>query len=94
MDLHYIRHVTELGDTKDTLASEDVYSENRLKLVKQGARNNGNMFERLTQHKFLKPIDMSLVLTDDVDMNIILALVRRFTARTRACRPHRDLTRS
>lgn len=63
---HYIKKVTELGDNMDVVAGEDILTRTFHKLVSQGTKIDSSFYERLVQHKLLKPIDRSLVAADGV----------------------------
>lgn len=63
---HYIKKVTELGDSMEVVAGEDILTRTFHKLVSSGTKIDGTFYERLVQHKLLKPIDRSLVAADGV----------------------------
>jgi HD-GYP domain-containing protein (c-di-GMP phosphodiesterase class II) len=52
-DIHYLRAVTELGDTRKIVANCDIYSQNGIKLVAAGVRITSDLYERLVKHKLL-----------------------------------------
>ncbi|WP_342116558.1 HD-GYP domain-containing protein [Pseudoduganella sp. OTU4001] len=60
---HFVRSVTEMGDTRDVIASEDIYASNGTKLLAKGARIDSKQFEKLTRYKLSAPLDQ--VLTSD-----------------------------
>jgi HD-GYP domain-containing protein (c-di-GMP phosphodiesterase class II) len=64
---HYIRSVTEVGDTQEIVAHEDIYASNGMKLIAKGAPINSRQFERLTQHKLSTPLDRMLTASKPVD---------------------------
>lgn len=64
---HYIRSVTEVGDTQEIVAHEDIYASNGMKLIAKGAPINSRQFERLTQHKLSAPLDRMLTASQPVD---------------------------
>lgn len=66
-DEHYLRAVTELGDTHKIVANQDIYSKSGLKLVASGVAISSNLYERLVNHVLLKPLDMSVSSEDMVD---------------------------
>lgn len=65
-DPHYKKHVTELGDTRDIVASHDIYSQNGIKLLSAGARINSTMYERIICHKLNAPLEQSLSISNPV----------------------------
>lgn len=65
-DPHYKKHVTELGDTRDIVASQDIYSENGIKLLSAGARINSALYERILCHKLNAPLEQSLSISNPV----------------------------
>lgn len=65
-DPHYKKHVTELGDTRDIVASQDIYSQNGIKLLSAGARINSSMYERILCHKLNAPLDQCLAISNPV----------------------------
>ena len=64
---HYIRSVTEVGDSQEIIAHEDIYASNGMKLIAKGAPINSRQFERLTQHKLSAPLDRMLTASQPVD---------------------------
>lgn len=68
---HYIRAVTELGDSTGVIASEDIYASNGMKLLAKGARIDQRAFARLTQHRLAVPIDHSLLADQPVDTAVL-----------------------
>lgn len=65
-DIHYLRHVTELGETHGIVAFEDIKSAFGAKLVNKGSFIDSQVFERLVQHKLVKPLDMSITIKNAV----------------------------
>lgn len=59
-DSHYLKRVTELGDNVDLVTNEDLYSSTGIKLVNKGSKINHEFYDKLIQHKLLKPIDESV----------------------------------
>lgn len=64
-DHHFIRHVTEAGESRSVSASEHIFSQSRIKLLAEGALINRGVFDRLVAHKLLKPLEES-ILVDNV----------------------------
>lgn len=59
-DEHYLRAVTELGNTRKIVATSDIYSKSGIKLVAAGFHITGELYDRLVMHKILPDIDHSL----------------------------------
>ncbi|MEQ1814336.1 MAG: HD domain-containing phosphohydrolase [Candidatus Nitrotoga sp.] len=59
-DEHYVRAVTELGDTHKIVTSQDIYSKNGVMLVASGVAITSKLYDRLVHHVLLKPLDLSL----------------------------------
>jgi len=57
---HFVRSVTEMGDTRDVIASEDIYASNGTKLLAKGARIDSKQFEKLTRYRLSAPLDQVL----------------------------------
>ena len=78
---YFIKAVTEFADAREVVASEDIYSKNGIKLVRNGTRLSGGFYDRLVAHKLLKPIEHSLSVTDPIDsaklINLAYAAARR-----------------
>ena len=72
----FIKAVTDLADKREVLASDDIFSRGRIKLVSRGTRLSGGFYERLTAHKLLKPIEQSVEVADLQDWPRIVALAR------------------
>jgi len=64
---HFVRAVTEMGDTRDVVASEDIFASNGTKLLAKGARIDSKQFEKLTRYKLSAPLDQ--VLSSDKAMD-------------------------
>ena len=71
-DDHYLRAVTDLGDTHKIVASHDIYSQSGIKLVAAGIHITGDLYERLVMHKFLQPLDMNLSIENALDQKTIM----------------------
>ncbi len=71
-DDHYLRAVTELGDTRKIVASRDIYSQNGVKLVESGIHITSALYERLVKHKMLATLDTVLSIENMLDSKAIL----------------------
>lgn len=70
----FIKAVTELADKREVLANEDIYSRNGIKLISKGKCLSGKFYDRLIEHKLLKPIELSVNLSDALDPAEIVSL--------------------
>lgn len=70
-DQHYLRAVTELGDTRKIIANQDIYSQSGMKLVASGVTITSGLYERLVQHVLKKPLDISLSTEEMVEAETI-----------------------
>ncbi len=77
---HYVKALTEFGETHEVVAAEDVYAANGIKLVQQGGRINSSLYERLLQHKLRAPLDHSLSIRDAVNADDLVADAKKFLA--------------
>jgi len=71
-DEHYLRAVTELGDTRKIVAHQDIYSQSGMKLVASGIHVTSDLYERLVRHKMLPPLDMALSVENMLDAESLL----------------------
>jgi HD-GYP domain-containing protein (c-di-GMP phosphodiesterase class II) len=89
---HYIRAVTQVGDTQEVIAHVDIFESNGMKLVAKGARIDSRLFHRLTQHRLTAPLDSMLTATHPVNAHSLVveldsvvrheAVYRRILTRT------------
>lgn len=75
-DEHYLRAVTELGDTRKIVADRDIYSASGMKLVAAGVHISSALYERLVMHKLLPTLDKALSVDNMLDSESILDDVR------------------
>ena len=59
-DTHFLKSVTNLGDVRPVIASQDIHSQTGVKLLNAGMRIDSTLYERLLQHKLITPIEQSL----------------------------------
>lgn len=57
---HYLKTLTELGDNRPLVTTQDIYSSTGVKLVNQGARFNSRLFDRLVHHKLIPALDQCI----------------------------------
>lgn len=64
---HYLRAISELGETEDVFAESDIYAKNGIKLLSKGARISRKQFDHLAQHKLSISLDHSVTVSTVVD---------------------------
>lgn len=69
----YIEEITKLGDKMDVVAGEDILTQTYHKLISKGTKIDSSFYDKLIQHKLLKPIDRSLVASDGVNTDKLVA---------------------
>lgn len=80
---HFVDHVIRLADTHEVSASEDVYSEQGVKLLGKGAKISGETRDRLLLHKLQRPLERSICISGGVDGPGLQAMAREAHARLR-----------
>jgi len=63
---HYLEHVVNTAETKAVEASEDIFSQNGIKLLAKGAQINARVRDRLLMHKLQKPLEDCIQVVDGV----------------------------
>ncbi len=56
----YAQRLANLGESRDVIASEDIYNAQGALIIKKGARINKTMSDRIVKFKLLKPIESSV----------------------------------
>lgn len=56
-DSHYLKSVTSLGDTREVVTNQDIYSKTGIKLASRGSRIDSSFYERLVRHKLMPQLD-------------------------------------
>jgi len=72
-DEHYLRAVTELGDTRKIITTCDIYSQSGIKLVATGIQVTSELHEHLVKHKLLPALDVALSVENMLNSERILA---------------------
>lgn len=72
-DEHYLRAVTELGDTREIVATCDIFSQSGIKLVAAGIQVTSKLHEQLVKHKLLPTLDKALSVENMLNSERILA---------------------
>lgn len=68
---HYIRSVTEMGNSREVIVCADIFASNGIKLMAKGARIDSLQYERLTRHRLSAPLDNMLTTDRPVDGNYL-----------------------
>lgn len=64
---HYLRAATQMGDRREVIADQDIFSENGMKLLAKGSKISSRQFDMLTKHKLSIPLDQALSTERPVD---------------------------
>ncbi|MEH6473843.1 MAG: HD domain-containing phosphohydrolase [Halopseudomonas sp.] len=59
---HYLQHLTELNDSQEVTASEDIYNQFGVLLIAKGSRINRQSQKQLNQHPLKKSLDQQIAL--------------------------------
>ena len=70
---NYIKTITDLADEKEIVTSEDVMTRTLHKLISGGTRIDSSFYQKLIQHKLLKPIDNSLKMPNGINTDSLVA---------------------
>jgi len=73
----YTKHLTELGEQTDVLATEDIRTESGIMLLTKGARIDRRKQDKLVKHKLLRPIDTQIAVSDAIGPKILVEEARR-----------------
>lgn len=66
-DPYYLKTVAELSESLEVVSSEDVYSQNGIKLINKDTRLDDSLYDHLVHHKLAAPpIDRSLAVKEGV----------------------------
>ncbi|MDR7331516.1 HD domain-containing phosphohydrolase [Roseateles asaccharophilus] len=63
---HYLDHVVQVSESRPVEATEDILSQNGIKLLAKGAQINAKVRERLLMHKLSKPLEDCIQVTAGV----------------------------
>ncbi len=63
---HYLDHVVRVSESRPVEATEDILSQNGIKLLAKGAQINAKVRERLLMHKLSKPLEDCIQVTAGV----------------------------
>ena len=70
-DEHYVRSVTEMGDSHEIVTNQAIFTRNKIKLIDKGVRVNSALFERLVSHKLIPQIDRCLTVENGVSQDTL-----------------------
>lgn len=73
---HFVKAVTELGDTRRIVASCDIHSDSGMKLVAAGVRITSSLYDNLVKHKLLPQLELAVSMEDALDTATILSDLR------------------
>lgn len=65
-DVHYLRHITALGQKRPVFTTEAIYSRSGVKLLGVGIRVTDALYDKLVAHTPLRPIDECLTVENAV----------------------------
>jgi hypothetical protein len=63
---HYLDHLIHTAESRSVEASEDIVSQNGIKLLVKGAQINEKVRDRLLMHKLQKPLEDCIQVIDGV----------------------------
>lgn len=61
---HFLNALVKLSGEQEIEISEDVYSHNGMKLIARGTRVSSRLYERIVSHKLVKPLELSLSVSE------------------------------
>ncbi|STQ89764.1 HD-GYP domain-containing protein [Iodobacter fluviatilis] len=70
---HYLRAVTQMGDSREVTANQDIFTQEGILLLAKGSRINSNQFDLLARHKLSISIDQSLLVQNAVNADQLSA---------------------
>ncbi|TJZ73541.1 HD-GYP domain-containing protein [Chitiniphilus eburneus] len=71
---HYLDRVVTAAEHHEIETSEDIYTENGIKLLAKGARISPSVQQRLIIHKLKKPLESCLQVSQGVDANRLIQI--------------------
>ncbi len=72
-DSHYLKSVTSLGDTREVVTNQDIYSRTGIKLASRGSRINSSFYDRLVRHKLMPNLDECMTVEGAVSTRELLS---------------------
>lgn len=77
-----LQNVAELSKTHDVRVNDDIIDIHGRKILAQGARVCGSIYERLLSHKLAKPLETSLTISDGVSVGAVVDEAKRLLDET------------
>lgn len=77
---HYLKAVTELGDTRPIVTACDIYSQTGIKLLAEGIHISSKLHDHLVHHKLMPPLDHALKMEGMLDFAQVQADVLELMA--------------
>lgn len=71
-DKAYARRLTQLGEKKEIIASEDIFNDQGILLIKKGSPINERMADKIIRFKLVKPIESSVDISNSVSASDLL----------------------
>lgn len=68
---HFARAVTELGDRRTVVSSEEIFNAQGVKILDKGVVVDTRLFERLTQHQLKHPLSQSVEAESPVTAQVV-----------------------
>ena len=59
-DEHYIRSITQMGETQNVVTTQTIFTTRKIKLIEKGVKVNSALFDHLVSHKLIPKIDHCL----------------------------------
>lgn len=75
---HYVKHLAEVNQTNDVVATGDICNHYGVLLVRKGARIGNETVQRILQHRLLKPLDEQIQLDRTLNATGMLAAFTKF----------------
>jgi HD-GYP domain-containing protein (c-di-GMP phosphodiesterase class II) len=63
----YVKHLSQVNETKQVIATEDIRNEQGAIIVKAGSAISEKMTQRIIKFKLVKPIESSVAIDNDID---------------------------
>ncbi len=68
-DEHYIRSITQMGDSQSVVTSQAIFTSRNIKLIDKGVKIDSALFERLISHKLMPKIDHCLTVENGISVD-------------------------
>jgi len=74
----YTTHLTEVNEHQRVLASEDIFNEQGVLILKKGTAICASIQDKVLQFKLLKPIEYSISIENELDTKSLIKLISEF----------------